>query len=67
MRSDETGPNNGIAPNNTNKRQLMTFGKWRVLAVTVGLATSFGFGIAIAAEDLNAVLTRTNQYFDKGN
>ena len=45
----------------------MTFGKWRVLAVTVGLATSFGFGIAIAAEDLNAVLTRTNQYFDKGN
>jgi CHAT domain-containing protein/tetratricopeptide (TPR) repeat protein len=45
----------------------MTFGKWRDIAVAVGLATSFGFGLAVAAEDLDAVLKRTNQYFDKGN
>ena len=45
----------------------MTFGKWRNIAVVVGLATSFGFGLAVAAEDLDAVLKRTNQYFDKGN
>lgn len=45
----------------------MIFGKWRDIAVAVGLATSFGFGLAVAAEDLDAVLKRTNQYFDKGN
>jgi CHAT domain-containing protein/tetratricopeptide (TPR) repeat protein len=45
----------------------MTFGKWRDIAVVVGLATSFGFGLAVAAENLDAVLKRTNQYFDKGN
>src|SRR6202012_4963277 len=45
----------------------MIFGKWRGFAVAVGLATSFGFGLAVAGEDLDAGLKRTNQDFDKGN
>ena len=45
----------------------MIFGKWRDIAVAVGLVTSFGFGLAAAAEDLDAILKRTNQYVDKGN
>jgi CHAT domain-containing protein/Tfp pilus assembly protein PilF len=45
----------------------MIFGRWRDLAIAVGLATSLGVGLAVAAEDLDAILKRTNQDFDKGN
>src|ERR1700722_15811289 len=45
----------------------MTSRKWRALAVAAGMVTGLAGELVTAAENLDAVLTRTNQYFDKGN